>query len=250
MGRWSRPVAGQFLSWLAAPANGRWLDVGCGTGVLSGSILMHAVPAFVTGLDFSSQFVAYARKQYAGEHVTFCISDARTLPLKGQSFDMAVSGIALNFFPHPPGPVTEMARVTRPGGQVAVYVWDYAEGMQMLRIFWDAAVALDPAAADLDEGRRFPLCRPEPLAALFEGAGLDSVQTEAIEVQTRFVDFNDYWRPLLGGAGPVPGYIAGLDEHARAVLQEHLREMLPVAEDGSINLIARAWAVRGVASHL
>ena len=246
MGRWSRPVAEQFLSWLAAPANGCWLDVGCGTGVLSGAIFEHAAPAIVTGLDFSPQFVTYSQTQFTGKPASFLVSDAGALPLKRASVDTAVSGIALNFFPQPQNAVAEMARVTRPGGQVAVYVWDYAEGMQMLRIFWDAAVALDPPAAELDEGVRFPLCRPEPLAALFERAGLSGVQTEAIEVQTRFADFDDYWRPLLGGVGPVPGYIVGLPEAARAALKERLREMLPAAEDGSIVLTARAWAVRGV----
>ena len=247
MGRWSRPVAAQFLHWLAPSPGSRWLDAGCGTGVLSGSILLHTAPAFITGLDFSARFVEYARKQYGGQHVTFCASDAGALPLENDSFDTAVCGLALNFFPQPETAVAEMARVTRSGGQVAAYVWDYAEGMQMLRLFWDTAVSLDPAAEELDEGRRFPLCRPQPLADLFERAGLPAVQTRAIEVPTRFIDFYDYWRPLLGGVGPVPGYIAGLTEDARAALKERLRELLPLAGDGSISLLARAWAVRGVA---
>lgn len=245
MGRWSRPVAERFLLWLAQKPGSRWLDVGCGTGVLSGSILAQGGPSFVAGLDFSPQFVAYALKRFAGERAAFFVGDAGSLPFVSGHFDAAVSAIALNFFPQPGTAVGEMARVVRPGGQVAVYVWDYAEGMEMLRFFWDTAVALDAAAGELDEGRRFPLCRPEPLVGLFEGAGLSDVRVEAIEVQTRFDDFEDYWRPLLGGVGPVPGCIAGLDADARRALKEGLCDRLPVTREGSINLTARAWAVRG-----
>ncbi len=245
MGRWSRPVATLFLEWLAAPPQGRWLDVGCGTGVLCGTILDHADPLGVSGLDFSTQFVAYSRKRFENEAAAFFVGDAGNLPLRDQSFDTAVSAIALNFFPRPSAAVAEMSRVTRRGGQVALYVWDYAVGMQMLRVFWDTAVALDPAAAELDEGRRFPICRPGPLAALFEGVGLAHVQTEALVAAIYFQDFEDFWQPLLGGVGPVPGYIAGLDGQARIDLKESLRERLPMAVDGSINLTARAWAVRG-----
>jgi hypothetical protein len=138
-----------------------------------------------------------------------------------------------------------MSRVVRAGGTVAVYVWDYADGMQVMRFFWDAAVALDHAAAELDEGRRFPLCAPSALDALFRDAGLDEVDTRAIDVPTRFRDFDDYWSPFLGGQGPAPGYAAALDDRRRTALRERLEATLPVAADGSIPLTARAWAVRG-----
>jgi hypothetical protein len=138
-----------------------------------------------------------------------------------------------------------MRRVAAPSGTVAAYVWDYAEGMRLMRAFWDAAAALDPAAASLDEGRRFPLCRPEPLARLFAAAGLREVATRAIDVPTVFRDFDDYWDPFLGGQGPAPAYCVGLAEDARTALRERLRTSLPVAPDGRIRLTARAWAVRG-----
>ncbi|HVF98367.1 MAG TPA: hypothetical protein VND68_00895 [Chloroflexia bacterium] len=103
----------------------------------------------------------------------------------------------------------------------------------------------DPAIADKDEGRRFPACKPEPLAELFEGAGLDGVEVRAIDVNTRFRDFDDYWLQFLGGQGPAPGYVTSLTEEGRAALRERIRSKLPVARDGTIPLIARAWAVRG-----
>jgi hypothetical protein len=156
-----------------------------------------------------------------------------------------VSGLVLNFVPEPAVAVEELARVAAPGGMVAAYVWDYAEGMQMIRHFWDAATALDPAVAEQDEGRRFPLCRPEPLYSVWRGAGLSGVEVEPIEVPTRFRDLDDYWAPFLGGQGPAPGFVSTLDDERRAALHGLLRERLPVAPDGSITLSARAWAVRG-----
>jgi hypothetical protein len=138
-----------------------------------------------------------------------------------------------------------MTRVTRPGGTVAVYVWDYAGKMELMRYFWDAAVALEPTAYDLDEHPRVPICRPEPLAELFAGAGLRDVETRSIDVPTVFRDFDDYWSPFLGGQGPAPRYVMSLDDARRAALRDRLRSSLPAADDGAIHLIARAWAVRG-----
>jgi hypothetical protein len=139
----------------------------------------------------------------------------------------------------------ELARVTRPGGEVALYVWDYAGRMELMRRFWDAAIALDPGALRFDEARKSPICQPEPLRALFEGAGLSRVETRAIEVPTTFRDFDDYWTPFLGGQAPAPAYCRSLTEDARTQLRESLRASLPANPDGSIPLVARAWAVRG-----
>jgi SAM-dependent methyltransferase len=175
----------------------------------------------------------------------FAVGDARALPVPPAAFDATVSGLVLNFVPAPAAAVAEMARVTRPDGAVAAYVWDYAGEMQLMRHFWAAAAALDPAARELDEGRRFPLCRPAPLAALFGAAGLTAVAVRAIDVPTHFRDFDDYWTPFLGGQGPAPGYCLSLGEEQRARLRERLRAGLPVDPDGAIRLIARAWAVRG-----
>jgi hypothetical protein len=139
-----------------------------------------------------------------------------------------------------------MARVARPEGTVGAYVWDYAGEMQLVRFFWRAAIALDPAAAAWDQGRQCPICRPEPLAALFRNAGLGAVAVEAVDGPTTFRDFDDYWRPhLLGGSGVAQRYVATLSAAQRAALRDRLQATLPIAPDGSIPLIARAWAVRG-----
>ena len=159
---------------------------------------------------------------------------------------MAVSGLTLNFLPDPAAAVTAMARAVRPGGAlVAGYVWDYADGMRLLRLFWDTAAELDPAAAELDEGLRFPGCRPQPLHDLWTTAGLADVIVRAIEVPTVFADFADLWGPFLAGQGPAPGYVTTLPPAARDDLRDALRAAAPTAPDGSIPLSARAWAVRG-----
>ena len=245
VGRWSRLVAREFLAWLGVPAGSRWLDVGCGTGALSQTILNFAAPSEVTGIDAAAGYIAYAQEHIGDERAHFEVGDAQDLSVETGSYEAVVSGFMLNFVPRPELAVAEMARAARPGGVVAVYLWDYAGGMQFMRHFWNAVTALDPAAGALDEGRRFPLCNPQPLKELFQGANLVNVETRAIDVWTEFADFEDYWSPFLGGQGPAPGYLVSLDEEGRAALRERIRAGLPFALDGSIPLVARAWAVRG-----
>jgi SAM-dependent methyltransferase len=245
VGRWSRLVAPEFLAWLAPSVGWRWLDVGCGAGALCQTILNLAGPIEVIGLDASEGFVTYARASIGDPRASFVVGDAQQLPLDDERFDAAVSGLALNLIPRPERAVAEMARVTRPGGIIAAYVWDYPDQMQLMRYFWDAAVTLDPAAKAASEGVRFALCRPEPLSALWRDAGLRDVEVRAIDIPTVFRDFDDYWAPFLGGQGPAPSYVMSLSEERRAALRERIRSHLPIAADGSIALIARAWAVRG-----
>jgi SAM-dependent methyltransferase len=248
VGRWSRLVARDFIAWLDPPPQRRWLDVGCGTGALSAGILAGAEPGAVTGVDPSEGFLALARAQTQDARVRFELGDAQALPLADRAVDAAVSGLVLNFVPDQRRAIREMVRAVRPGGTVALYVWDYAGEMQLMRRFWDAAAALDPEAVELDEGVRFPICRPERLAALFRDAGLGAIVTRPIDVRTVFTDFDDYWSPFLGGQGPAPGYCMGLSEARRAALRERLCTTLPAVADGRIALIARAWAVRGTAA--
>ncbi|HKW92064.1 MAG TPA: class I SAM-dependent methyltransferase [Methylomirabilota bacterium] len=245
VGRWSRPVARELLAWLGLPRDLRWLDLGSGTGALSQVLLEAADPREIVGIDQSDGYVAYARAHATDRRVTFQVADAQSLPFPDARFDAAVSGLVLNFVPDKAKAMGELRRVVRPGGTVAVYLWDYADRMQLIRRFWDASIALDPGARDLDEGRRFPICRPEPLAALFREAGLRTVESRAIDVPTVFRSFDDYWSPFLGGQGPAPGYCASLSEERRAALRDHLRADLPTRPDGTIHLIARAWAARG-----
>jgi SAM-dependent methyltransferase len=247
VGRWSRAVAREFLGWLGAPPGGRWLDVGCGTGALSETILHFASPSELVGIDTSAGFLAYAGARMPDPPARFLLGDARSLPVPLRHFDAVVSGLVLNFVPNPREMALEMVRAARPGGTVGCYVWDYAGGMEMMRAFWDAASALDPAAAALDEGERFgAICHPEALTALFSSTGLREVDARPLDVPTHFRDFDDYWTPFLGGQGPAPAYVATLDPAASAALRGRLRATLPVRDDGSIPLMARAWAVKGI----
>jgi SAM-dependent methyltransferase len=246
VGRWSRRVAAEFLRWLDADAGLRWLDVGCGTGALTSTIVAAAHPAEVTGVDPSEGFLAVARARVPA--ATFHRADARDLQLPAATADVVVSGLALNFVPEPAAAVAEFVRVARGGAMVAAYVWDYAEGMALMRYLWDAAAELDPANAGLDEHLRFPMCRPEPLRLLWTDAGLTEVAVTAIDVPTVFADFDDYWSPFLRGQGPAPAYVMSLPAERREALRDLVRARLPIAADGSIPLTARAWAVRGVAA--
>jgi len=246
VGRWSRLVAREFVPWLGIPAGREWLDLGCGTGALSQTILELTAPGRVKGVDRADGFIAHARKHIQDSRIHFASGDAQSLTDKTASYDVVVSGFMLNFVPEPHQVVSEMVRVLRPGGLAAAYLWDYAGKMQLMRHFWNAAAALDPTAIPLDEGRRFPLCQPQPLTNLFHSAGLRQVELQAIEIATDFKDFTDYWLPFLGGQGPAPSYTLSLSEEKRVALRERIRAGLPFALDGSIPLVARAWAVRGV----
>jgi SAM-dependent methyltransferase len=246
VGRWSRLVAREFVRWLPVPAERRWLDVGCGTGALTQTVLENAAPSEVVGIDPSADYIASAGARINDLRAHFEYGEAQALRAATATFDAVVSGLVINFVPQAEPAVTEMARVTRPGGTVAAYVWDYAEGMHLMRYFWDAAGVLAPKAKELDEGRRFRLCQPEPLSRLFLAAGLEDVEVRAIEVPTHFRNFDDYWSPFLGGQGPAPSYVKSLSEEQRAELRERIRASLPSDPNGGILLTARAWAIRSV----
>jgi SAM-dependent methyltransferase len=245
VGRWSRPVADRFLEWLDPPAGARWLDVGCGTGALTGEILGHAAPSAILGLDPSPAFVAHAASHVADPRALFAVGDARGLPVASGWFDVVVAGLMLNFVPERTRALAEMRRACRNGGVVAAYVWDYTGGMQLISRFWDAAEELDPAVRRESEGARFGFCRPDPLRAMFGAAGLTDVSVTSVVVPTVFRDFDDVWSPLLGGTGPAPAYVTSLDDTGRADLRARLQVALPADSNGSIHLTARAWTVQG-----
>lgn len=245
MGRWSTLVAQKFLSWLdIAPAR-TWLDVGCGTGSLTRRILESCQPKGIISIDSSTDFISHAGQSITHPSVHFKVGLAQSLELDSNSIDVAVSGLVLNFVPEPEKAVLEMARVTRPGGKIGIFLWDYAEGMQMLRYFWDAAVELDASARELDEGVHFPICREGQLESLFREVGLKQVDAAAIEIKTVFQNFDDYWQPFLGKVGSAPSYVMGMKQEDIQKLKEQLRRSLPFNPDGSISLTARAWAVKG-----
>jgi SAM-dependent methyltransferase len=243
VGRWSRRVAPLFLAWLGVPLGRRWLDVGCGTGTLCAAILDHCSPASVVGVEPSEGFLNAAQQNLAGRAVLHQGS-AAAIPVDSASADVVVSGLVLNFVPDQRAALGEMARVAGSGGTIGAYVWDYAGKMELMRFFWDAAVELDPDVARMDEGIRFPLCRPEALIDLFTTVGLSSIAVTAIDILTPFPNFDDYWHPFLGGQGPAPAYAMSLNEVERARLRDRIRERILPAADGSISLTARAWAIR------
>lgn len=245
VGRWSRAVATEFLDWLAIPDGRRWLDVGCGTGVLTAAILGRADPLSVVGVDPSEPFLARAREAVTDPRASFRVGTATETGMDDEEVDVVVAGLVLNFVPHVPTALAETQRVVIPGGTVAGYVWDYAEGMEFIRAFWDAAVRLDEAAREFDQARRYPITAPEPLEAAFTTGGFASVNVRPIEIPTVFADFDDLWLPFLGGTGGAPTYLASLEPGARETLREEFRSSVQIEPDGSIHMSARAWAVRG-----
>ncbi len=246
VGRWSRRVAVRFLDWLALPPGLTWADAGCGTGALTSTILARAAPAAVVAVDYSHPFLRQARVANADRRAGFVRGDAAHLPWKASVFEAVVSGLVLNFVREPAAMVQEMRRVTKPGGRVAAYVWDYGGGMQMMRHFWEAAIAVSPGDAGLDQAERFPLCQPEPLRALFEGGRLRAVEVEAVDIPTSFRNFDDFWQPFLGQTGAAPTYLAAVGGDVREKIRRTLKERLTPEDDRPIELSARAWAVTGV----
>ncbi len=245
MGRWSRALARPFLATLGAPRRSRWLELGCGTGALTEAIVATQDPAAVLACEPSQPLLDHARVHIHDPRVTFLPVGSGSLPRPGAipPVDVAVSSLVLNFIPDPLGAVREMAACTRTGGAIAAAVWDYADGMELLRIFWDVAAGLDPAAAALDEGRRFPICDPGELEAVFQAGGLEQVRSGAVTIATEFASFEDYWRPLLGATGPAPSYVASRTPAQRDELAVALRAALPATDGGRVTLRARAWTV-------
>ncbi len=244
MGRWSRRVAPVFLDWVNVPSGNSWIDIGCGTGALSAAIAGRHAPGRLVGVDPSPAFIESARSQVAGLS-ELRQGDAQALPYPDREFDVAVSGLVLNFVVDKTKAVAEMARVVRIGGTVALYVWDYAGHMQIVRHFFDAATELDPRARDFDDGFNAPVCRPVPLRQLFESARFDDVEVRALDIPAAFESFDDYWQPFLGGTGSAPKYCASLSPDARERLRASLEARLPKGPDGEILLAVRAWGVKG-----
>jgi SAM-dependent methyltransferase len=247
MGRWSRLLAPRFLSWLGIRDGVHWLDVGCGTGALVDAICTHANPASVVGCDPAEPFIEYARLHSSDARASFVCAGADDLPRRPGGFGSVTSLLALNFFADPLGALYDMRIQTTARGVVSACVWDYGDGMQFLRRFWDVAASIDSSASTLDEGNRFPLCRPAALVDLCRSSGLRDIRCEAIEMATGFASFDDYWLPFLGGTGPAPSYVASLNVEHCAELARRLEASLPRTSTGAIELKTRAWAVRGTA---
>jgi SAM-dependent methyltransferase len=223
------------------------VDVGSGTGAVTETILRTTDPGSVIGVEPSEAFISFARAQVSDPRARFEVGDGAALPLPDAAADVAVSGLVLNFVPDPAAMLGEMRRVTRRAGTVAVYVWDYADGMAIMRHFWDAAIEQDPAVADKAESLKFEICRPDALREAFAAAGMADATVEPIDIPTVFRDFDDYWEPFLMATAPAPRHAMSLSEGDREDLRRRLQARLPTEPDGSIHLTARAWAARGTA---
>jgi len=244
MGRWSSLMAPEFLKWLNLSSNKNWLDVGCGTGALSAAIEQNGRPLKITCVDTSENYIEKV-KQRISLSSDFRVASAENLPFENESFDIVVSGLALNFFQDLEKALSELKRVLKQNGVIAAYVWDYSDRMDFLRYFWDAAYQIDPKSRELDEGLRFPICNSMSLIKAFKNANLKDVESSKLDIDTIFENFDDYWIPFLGGQGPAPSYLASLNNEDRNDLKIRLKERLKLEPNGSIKLLGRAIAVKG-----
>ena len=246
MGRWSRELAPLLVKFAGVADGDTVLDVGSGTGALTAAVAAMALSSRIVGVDPAAPYVAFAQARRSNDRIRFEVGDAQQLRFPNGAFDRTLSLLVLNFIPDRPKAVDEMIRVTRPGGVVASAVWDYGHGMEMLRVFWDDAVALDPAADTSDE-RHMPLSRKGELDALWREHRLRDVFEEALTIRTRFSSFDDYWLPFLERQGPAGAHVAALAASEREQLRLRLRNrLLGEGPDRPIVLTARAWAVRGI----
>lgn len=245
MGRWSRLMAPRLVEFAEVRDGDNVLDVGCGTGSLTSALLSAGPAVRATGIDGSEAYVEIGRGRLDGSRATLDQGDAQSLPYPDDSFDKCVSLLVMNFIPDPAKAVSEMRRVTRVGGSVTAAVWDYGDGMEMLRYLWDEAIGVDEDAAAKHEGN-MPLCREGELAELWTECGLSEVGDTALAIEMNFASFDDYWSPFLTGVGPSGSYVRSLDSRTRTQLKERLLQKLANGnQQAPIRLTARAWAVRG-----
>jgi len=240
MGRWSQLAGPSMVEFSGLRDGDAVLDVGSGTGALSFAARDATTTARISGIDPSRDYVAVAQ-QHADSRVRFEVGDAQNMRFADATFDRTISLLVLNFIPDRERALKEMIRVTKRGGTISAAVWDYGDGMEMLRIFWDEALQLDPGATPRDEAN-MPLCRRGELARMWTQAGLMDVNEEPLVVTPRFTSFDDFWEPFLLGQGPAGAYVAQLSPQQTSALADRLRARLP---RGPFELRARAWAVRG-----
>ena len=203
MGRWSERLAPLFLEFSQFRDAGSVLDVGCGTGALVEAMAGRTSASTIVGIDPSQPFIDYARQRFPDPRFSFDCGDGMALPYPDTSFDCALSLLVFQFIPQPVKAANEMRRVTHPGGTIGACVWDSGSGgLEMAKIFWDEAVKLDGTAINEIPERSLHCNRPGQLTEVWRAAGLEDVEEVALEIQTDFSDFDDYWVPYSSGVGP------------------------------------------------
>jgi SAM-dependent methyltransferase len=246
LGRWTARLAEPLLDFAAFAPAGDLLEAGCGTGSLALVMARRWPGRVVVGIDIAAPYIAFARARATGPSPRFDVGDLAALPYDTGRFAGVAAQLVLNFVGDPLRVVGEMRRVTRPGGVLVAAVWDFRGGLVFQRLFWDTAAGLDPAAAAARD-RLFAgaLALPDGLTELFARAGLADVERASLTIRMDYVSFEDYWRPLLGGQGPVGSYAAQLAPDLRARIEDAVRRAyLSGAPDGPRSLTATAWAVR------
>jgi ubiquinone/menaquinone biosynthesis C-methylase UbiE len=243
MGRWSRLVGEKFLDWVDAPKNLKWLDVGCGNGAFTEVLMARCSPASVIGVDPSEGQLAYARGRPGTKGAEFRVADAQALPFPDNSFDAASMALVIVFIPDPAKAARELARVVRPGGIAATYMWEFPDGFPPA-----------PLAAAMKDLGHTPPVRPnidasgrDAMRTIWQQGGFTAVETEVVRIRVNFSSFDDFWDSNTVPVGPSGKALSELTPSEREQLKTRLRERLPIAADGSIAYEAFANAVRGLA---
>ena len=242
MGRWSRIVAETFLDWLDTPNNLRWLDVGCGNGAFTEELIARCAPAAVTAIDPSDDQLAYARTRPGAGMTDFRVGDAQNLPFAENSFDVATMALVISFLADPGRAVTEMARVVRPGGWVATYMWDVPGGGVPVHPIY---LAMESMGMMTGRPPNTSASEREVMEGLWRSAALESIETRVIRVPTVYSDFDDFWNSNVAPIGPQGKIIAGLSASAREELRKRLRDHLPISSDGRVIYGSFANSVKG-----
>lgn len=242
MGRWSQRVGAKFLDWLDQPKGLRWIDVGCGNGAFTETLIAHSAPAAVTGVDPSEGQLAYARTRPGTKLAQFRVADAQSLPFADNSFDAASMALVITFIPDPVKAAAELARVVRPGGWVATYMWDFPGRGFPLAPLVEALTSLGMPAPG---GFNPEASRADTMRAIWKAAGLRSIDTTVVRSEVTYRDFADFWETNTVPIGPSGQAIHALSSADRERLKARVRELLPIAANGSIAYEAFANAVKG-----
>lgn len=242
MGRWSKLAGEKFLDWLDAPKNQKWLDVGCGNGAFTEVLIARCAPAAVIGVDPSEGQLAYARGRTGTKRAEFRVADAQALPFPDKSFDATTMALVIVFIPDPAKAAREMARVVRPGGIVATYMWEFPDGFPLAPL----AAAMKNLGLTLPERPNVEASARDAMRAIWKAAGLNAIESEVIRIRVNFTSFDDFWDSNTVPVGPSGKALSELTPSAREQLKTRLRERLPIAADGSIAYEAFANAVKGV----